>query len=286
MEYANFSLCGLKIRAMSREPLTFDNSMAPFLWDGKGEPDVVYTLEYYQEPPQPMGQQVFTQIGYYIERDGETFRYGFNVGAQLNDHRIFLEMNPHQTCYRLLLPERHRSLLSSGFRMEDLLGQELLFLRSNRLLMHASFISYRGMGISFTGPSGMGKSTQASLWEKHFDAKILNGDKSVFHLGQEIRTWGSPYAGTSGIYRNESAPTRAIVSLRQGPENTIRRLYGREALSELMPRMATVPWGGEWHVRGMDMAIELVNRVPVYLLSCRPDREAAELTRQTIFGGM
>ena len=106
---------------------------------------------------------------------------------------------------------------------------ELLLTRLNVFSLHSSLVRRaEGDAILFTAPSGTGKSTQAGLWERFAGAETLNGDRSMLRRVDGVWTaFGSPFAGTSGIYRNESAPVRALIVLRQAPENTIRRLSVR-----------------------------------------------------------
>lgn len=282
----SYDLCGLPLQIECAEAVPVTGELELFRGEKTAAPGATYRVAWYGDVPDLHGQRIVTQWGYTIDAADGAFIYRYNVGYTRNPDSIMLTMDPSGTDYQLLLPEEHRELLHrEGVDLARLLGQELLFIRNQRLIIHASFIRYMGKGILFTGPSGMGKSTQAGLWERYLGAEVLNGDKTVLHIAEDrVTAWGSPYAGTSGIFRNESAPAAAIIALRQGPENTIRRLRGREALMELMPRMATAPWADQWHLKAMDLAIELVQRVPVYLLSCRPDREAVELVKREIFG--
>ena len=50
----------------------------------------------------------------------------------------------------------------------------------NALLMHASAIFYNDKTVIFTAASGVGKTTQAELWQKYRNAAIINGDKVFF----------------------------------------------------------------------------------------------------------
>ena len=82
------------------------------------------------------------------------------------------------------------------------------------LILHSSYLDVNGQALLFSGPSGIGKSTQADLWVRHRGAAILNGDKSL--LIREPDGWyahGWPICGSSGICRNESRRIRAIVML-------------------------------------------------------------------------
>ena len=284
-EYA-YGICGIPLRISLPDEVEPVGAIEPFRRETPPEPgEVRYTAKWYSGLPEDVGTIVNRQPGYRIRQTGDGYRYEFNVGYEMNPYCLLLDMDPGGQGNTLWLPEAHGALLrEGGLPVAQNLGQDLLFLPRDRILMHASLVRYRGQGILFTGPSGMGKSTQAGLWQRCFGAEVLNGDKTVLHLAEEgTWAWGSPYAGTSGIYRNESAKAAGILSLRQGEKNEIRRLRGREALTELLPRMGTAPWAGQWHGRGMALVLALLDRVPVSRLSCRPDPGAAELTYKTLF---
>lgn len=153
------------------------------------------------------------------------------------------------------------------------------------LLMHASAVSWNGQGLVFTAPSGTGKTTQAELWARYKGAKILNGDK-VF-LKQEadaIHAWGSPWKGSSPYALNESAPLKAIIVLRQAKENSIRRLTTLEAMELFVPHVFFPKWDEKCEQAVLDFLDVVMSQTPIYLLCCRPDEEAVELTERTIFG--
>ena len=102
----------------------------------------------------------------------------------------------------------------------DILGMEDILLRHSGLLLHSSFIRCQGKAVLFSAPCGTGKSTQAELWEKYKGADIVNGDRAgLRRLDCGWAAFGLPYAGSSGIYRNESAPLEAVILLRQAEEN-------------------------------------------------------------------
>lgn len=166
----------------------------------------------------------------------------------------------------------------------ELLGLENLLLQFGGLLLHSSFIRWQGQGILFSAPSGTGKSTQADLWARFEGAEVLNGDRSALRpVGGRWTAFGLPYAGTSGIYRNECAPVRAIVALRQAKRNRIRPMGASEAFRFLLPEFTIHRWDTEAYQKAMGLALALLAEVPVWLLECLPDRGAVELTKQTLF---
>ena len=135
----------------------------------------------------------------------------------------------------------------------------------------------------FAGPSGVGKSTQAALWQQHLGAEVLNGDRTVLRCQNEIWTgYGSPYAGTSGIYRNESAPVGALVVLNQAKDNTLERITAMQALRRCWPELSVHRWDQDFVEKSMDLFLRFAQQIPVYMLSCRPDREAVLLLKEEL----
>lgn len=161
------------------------------------------------------------------------------------------------------------------------IGFENLLLQHDGLLLHASLIEYAHRGIAFAGPSGVGKSTQADLWQSCFGAKILNGDRAVLRKTPVgWMAYGSPYAGTSGIYRKEHAPLAAIVVLEQGKQNCLRLLSGAEAMSHIWPEVSARRWDREFVAKATSLCAELLTDIPVYRLECLPSESAAILLRE------
>ncbi len=158
----------------------------------------------------------------------------------------------------------------------------ILLLRQ-RLLLHASYIFTRHGGIVFTAPSGTGKSTQAELWRTYRDATVVNGDRAVIgvHKGEPM-AHGFPLSGSSGDCLNRSSKLLAVVSLKQAPENTVRRLMPGEAVGALvngsyLPEeyRADLP-------KLVDVSLAVAQAVPILELRCRPDREAVEILEKAI----
>lgn len=151
---------------------------------------------------------------------------------------------------------------------------------------HSSLIDYQGHGLMFLGPSGIGKTTQAELWNQYRDALIINGDIVFVQETEEaFLGWGTPWHGSSPYCENTNVPVEALIILKQAPENSIRKLEGFEKVTAVSNSV----FYPRWLENGMELCLEtldhLLSRLPVYELSCRPDEEAVALTEQTIFGG-
>lgn len=155
------------------------------------------------------------------------------------------------------------------------------------VLFHSSLISVSGCGLMFIGPSGIGKTTQAELWNKYRDARIINGDAVFVQETQgRVLGWGTPWHGSSPYCENASAPVSALIVLRQAKKNTIRELSGFEKVTAVS-RHVIYP---TWLENGMELCLEtldhLLTALPVYELSCRPDEDAVRLTEEKIFGNL
>ncbi len=70
----------------------------------------------------------------------------------------------------------------------------------------------------FSADSGVGKSTHTALWHKVYGDKvqIINDDKPIIRLeNNELIVYGSPFAGGTMKFQNDSAVLGAIVFLEE-----------------------------------------------------------------------
>ena len=153
------------------------------------------------------------------------------------------------------------------------------------VLFHAAVVSYEGKGYMFLGPSGTGKSTHASLWQRYIEGTTLvNDDNPVVHIDGDgtATVYGSPWSGKTPCYRNVSYTLGGIVMLSQAPFNKIQRLSGIHAYMAIMESTS----GNRWDERIADglhhTENELASTVPMWHLECLPDEAAARLCHDTI----
>lgn len=150
------------------------------------------------------------------------------------------------------------------------------------LVLHSSYIVTRqGQGILFSGPSGIGKSTQAALWQRYAGAEIVNGDRALARPDTGTVS-GVFYAGTSGISRNVTAPLQAVILLEQGSENRITALRPQEAFARLLSQCAYYQRDAASAARMTELAAQLVTNVPVRQLTCRADGDAVRTLEEEL----
>lgn len=153
----------------------------------------------------------------------------------------------------------------------------------NTIFVHGSFIEYNGDGIIFVGYSGVGKTTQAQLWEKYLGALPINGDKVFLrNIDNSIVGCGSPWKGSSEYHINKIVPIKAIVVLNQAKENKIKRLSSIECIKYFMPHVFFPHWDEKCKMAALDTFNEILEKTSVWLLECRPDEEAVMLTKEAV----
>lgn len=143
-------------------------------------------------------------------------------------------------------------------------------------------------GILFIGRSGVGKTTQAKLWETHRRAEIINGDKVFLSLREDhpdtVLAYGSPWMGSSPYRVNKRVPLRAVVSLFRGERSSIRLLSEEERTAAYLPRIFMPGWDEALTETVMDTASRMLPMVPVYEMSCAPDESAVAMLEETVMG--
>lgn len=278
-----FNVAKLNLLVSSRIPVFVGEQLMPFKIEQTSQVSVVYKIRIGQ---MKLGNEcvvnkqdfrVINKDDTYIrvktlpfnEKILETYLYSENEKADITlsipkemeaEHEIFVRTN-----------------IWNYLAFEDVLINHQAF------ILHSSFISWQNNGILFTAPSGTGKSTQADLWKKYEDADIYNGDRTIIRkIDGKYYGFGSPYAGSSGIYRNESAPIKAIIVIEQGPDNVIRRLRGREAFLPLFRETLMNTWNKEYMEKMTDLLMDAAYQIPVYHLSCRPDQDAVNTVKNEI----
>ena len=150
--------------------------------------------------------------------------------------------------------------------------------RRQMLQLHCATIEDRGRGILFLGPSGIGKTTQAERWAQCRGSTIINGDIGfVQRTPAGYTAWGTPWHGSSPYCLNASVPVKALVVLKQAPENALRELTGFEKVREVSSSV----FYPTWLENGMELCTDTLNHLlsdlPVYRLDNRADEDAVRL---------
>lgn len=156
------------------------------------------------------------------------------------------------------------------------------------LLIHASSVLHRGQAYLFIGRSGTGKSTHSRMWrEVDGSVELLNDDHPILraHDSGEVIAYGSPWSGKTPCYRNLSACVGGIVRIKQSPSTHIARQRGAKAYGSLFTSSGIRGWDQELMDHKANCIAQIIERVGVWELNCRADKEAAQCAMSNIVEG-
>lgn len=198
----------------------------------------------------------------------------------------------YYACYRelsensaevTLLRSRMAGLSIDPF-FTSLLALERRMLAKDSLILHCAFWRLGGKAVLFSGPSGIGKSTQAELWRKYRQAEIINGDRAL--LWRIDKCWhacGWPVCGSSEICHNESAPIHSIVMLDQGKENQVKKLSPMQGFIQLYGQITVNQWNNEAKEKAVSLLEAIVTEIPVFHMRCDMTEDAVNCLETVLY---
>lgn len=168
------------------------------------------------------------------------------------------------------------------FNLFDL-AIRFIVLKYNRIVIHASAITYHDNAILFSAASGTGKSTHTALWQQYYPETVLiNDDAPMLDLsGNKIIACGTPWCGTSGLNENKSAPLKAIVFLERAKECSIRKIQGAEAVFRIINETKKPVFPNMMQLT-LDRLSQVLTKTPTYVLSCDISQNAVEVVKQEL----
>lgn len=282
MKMSVLSVGGVEIGLNTDQSLIEDEAFLPFITESK-KADICVTVTAVDEIL-PIPEKVVyraKQTLYAQDNRGTLYRFFFQTEEDAIPHVVtFFDEND------VLQVNCRKDKISHFFHMHDAfryLGIEDLLLRKDRICLHAACVQTPLGGILFSGPSGIGKSTQADLWCRYRNGRLINGDRPILS-GAEGKwlAWGSPYAGSSRCYVNESCPITAIVMLEQGRDCACRRLTKGEAFRAVWSGVTVHDWDPQFALRAMDLVTELIETVPVFRLRCTVGEESVDFLEKAL----
>lgn len=272
-----YELAGIRYRFLIPADCSWDTYRSLTGYDAQpGTWDIECVLTIPEELSPPEGQRCYhcPSLQVYIDGDREICYHG-SVAPSLECAYLRIERQGLKSQIQLKASSIPRGITDSVILTCMQAVHHIT--AAGGFLLHASWIQYRGKAILFTGPSGIGKSTQAALWCQLRGAELINGDRAAIFPtpdGAEVR--GIPYCGSSGVNQNRTMPLAAVVCLTQAPENSITRLTGSRAFRKLWEGCSINLWNQEDIANGTQAVIDTVSVVPVFHLACTPDEQAVQ----------
>lgn len=137
-------------------------------------------------------------------------------------------------------------------------------------LLHAATVIRDGKAFVFTGRSGAGKSTVASLSP---EGTVLTDEISLLRREHGVwRAYGTPFWGDfKAAGSNSSAPVAGIFRLSQAAQNRVQSLRPMEVLRVLLPNVLFFSAEAEDNRQLLEILGKTVAEIPGYILSFRRD---------------
>ena len=153
----------------------------------------------------------------------------------------------------------------------------LLLAKEGGFLIHAASAVRNGRAFLFTGVSGAGKTTMASLAPR--DAVVLTDEISYVRKQEGgYAAFGTPFTGElAQVGENICAPIAALYLLAKGPQNRMEPVGNAEAGRALLSNILFFAEDAELVQSVFQSACEFVSRVPVYRLTFVPDARVWEM---------
>ncbi len=257
----------------------------PFASESAGNSDAEVYFQGCSRIEKPAGPLLFDEYTKLYRNNKEEDSYIACIYGLKNQDEIICRFDITNNWSRISV-QYLKSILGIENAVVKALGHILLrnlLTLNHGILIHASAVEWNGIGLVFSAPSGTGKSTHTKLWETYFGARVINDDAPALKLeNNKILVYGTPWSGTHEKHLNAKAPLAAIVVLEQNPKNEIRKLTISEITAHLLPRFLLPYYDNCLMGKAMDIYERIVVSVPIYLLKCRPDREAAEMVHRCV----
>ena len=269
----DLEIANLVLRIESQKQIVFEECFEPFLkaMCSSGVPDIRIEVQFYEKDVHEKGKKISKNV--WQEENRIVCSYCLKEGQYL----YHIEYIDRKDFCRLEVPAYFADSFCEKVNLLLYLSMERLLLPFQRILLHASAVIYKEHAYIFAAPSGGGKSTHARLWEKYYGAEILNGDKVIIEVGTEgCVAYGSPIAGSSGIYKKKGAPVTAIVFLEKGNQNQVRTEIKRKGYLKLYSELIKSTWDEDYNCHLLELAEVVIRTTPIVTLTCTPDQEAVE----------
>lgn len=277
MEF-KFTIAGIHFKLTSEHAFPVHPYLREFENKENDEIAITYQIKICKSLPtfeiQPIYHDAFQKI--YIEEQNEIRLMCLPL---LNkEHLVYYEKDNIIYVKEELIPIIYKE---NNFSLLNALALEKKMINKNAFILHSSFIIYDDIAILFTAPSGTGKSTQASLWEKYGNATIVNGDKTLIKKEDNIwYAYGFPVCGSSQICLNKRAKIKAIIYLQQGNENSCTSLPKSESIKKIISETSINFWNKHFLDKAIHLITDFCIEIPMYKYVCTKKEDAYHYLKQ------
>ena len=222
-----------------------------------------------------MGECVSQRIDLKVYRKDDLEYRRMNFMGMEESYGQYEEISQNQV--KLYLKREFVHMINVDTVFVSLFAMEKRMLAKDAMVLHCSVLKVRSGVILFSGPSGIGKSTQAGLWMKYRKARVINGDRTL--LKKENGRWmslGWPICGSSEICYNEAYPVKAVIFLGQAEENDGRRLRYFDAIKAMISQITVNGWNPQFVEKIWNLTEDFAAQIPVFEYGCNMEEAAVD----------
>lgn len=246
------------------------------------QPQYTYRLEIVEDLPAPQGKLLANRqdLVVYETPAGEERIIG--IKGRVKPYAKYFEISESEAQI-FFLPDDINSLQIDTI-FTSLFSLERRMIQRDSLILHCAYIVFQGKAILFSAPSETGKSTQAALWAKFRGSSTVNGDRALIRKIEErwiASSW--PVCGSSEICLLADTPIHSIVILKQGKKNKVERLVSFQAFAALYSQITINQWNKDYIQRAIGNLEDLMERVPVWQLTCDISEGAVLCLERALF---
>jgi len=283
---SKYNIAGIIIEYNGFVDKGIENDMQPYLCDEQPNPDVVINGALCDKVIKAEGNiKENNNYRYWDITEDKYIFYDYDAKADICFMKVTSDKDWKNIDIQFFDIKKHLNASDDYFvfnALRDIF--KYICLKHSGVVLHSSAIALDNKGIAFSAHSGVGKSTHTSMWQTMFPEKvdIINDDTPAIMIqdGQAIM-YGTPFCGTSGINLNTNVPLKAIVFLQRGEENTIEEIPAADAIRRLLEQIKRPPVGKIMEEIYF-MIGQLLQAVPVYLLTCTISEDAVKVVKNKL----
>ncbi len=151
---------------------------------------------------------------------------------------------------------------------------ECFLIRKGFISLHSAAVEVNSGAYTFTGPSGMGKSTRAQAWIDALGAKLINGDRPLIDV-RNMELYGVPWDGKEQCFRNVHYPLKVICDVRRAGSVYVREMSLAQRRKVLMQQSFIPMWDTETAAIQMANISKLAHNANIVRIFCGPTTEDA-----------
>lgn len=259
------------------EKILPDAELEPFLVTHAPDDAVRFSVRYAPAPVWPPGRSCYLhRSGWKLYRVPDGYRIVLPIPPETATIERYLSVPDGAEPGEIVIPPAaDRRDRPFAYLATEILGL-VLSARRPFLLMHAACAVLNGRGWLFAGKSGAGKSTLAEILARAGYEVVGDESHIVYSNRHGFFVSGTPWPGSSGLFKNVTAPLGGVFFIEHGGENRLQSVVPAAACAGILAQ-TFIPHFSKDAVENVGaLAVDLAERVLVRRLAFAPDVRVAD----------